>query len=599
MLVQQGRRAAALLVMLAAVAFGVGCGEPPAPANPPLGSALENFVARYAREHPVWATAAGIHLDDHRLDDLSEAAIRARIAWLHAARRDFERFTPATLGADERVDRDVVVGRIDADLFDLEELRTWQTDPLAYTRLAADAVQSLLVRDSAPLETRLTAVGARLERVPALLAQARANLQHPPRVRVEAAQRQCAALEDFTRQGKPAVLTPGLAPPLATDLRAAAAVAAAALARFDAWLTEDLLRRADGDFRLGRAMFDRRLGVELQTEWTSDEIRRRAEMEVQQLRRRMYDVALPLWQQGHPNRRAPAPDRDAGLDSVVVPVLEFLAADHPQPDEILATCAGAVDSLTRFFTRTHLVELDPQMRLAVEWTPPFARGVTVAGLDFPGRLDGALLAAFRVQPVPADWPPALVASFLREYNRPMLQVLSMHEAVPGHFVQLCRARHCPHPVRDLFANGTFAEGWAVYAEDFTLDAGYGGGDPRLRLAQLKFALRSALNAILDVGVHCDGMAEPQALALLEQFGFQEETAARAKWLRVQLSAAQLCTYFVGLSEIRSLEAADRERAGAGWSRPEFVARLLAHGSPPVRDLRELLMAGSGGGRSSE
>ena len=446
----------------------------------------------------------------------------------------------------------------------------------------------LLVHDTLPLETRLGAVAARLRDVPRLLLQAQANLQHPSRIQVEAALRQCAVLEELVQQGVLAAVTPDVSPTIATEVRTASSLAASALVRFDTWLAEDLLRRADGDFRLGRERFDRRLQAELQTELASEEIRRRAETEVEQLRRRMYDVALPLWQENHRGYRAPAPGRAAGIDSVVGPVLESIAADHPRPEEIRQACASAVDSLTRFYARTQLVELDPGRHLAVEWTPPFARGGTVAGLDPRARWTLLLPVVFYVQPVPEDWTPELVASYLREYNRSMLQVLTMHEAVPGHFVQLCHARRSPHVVRELFANPAFVEGWAVYAEALTLDAGFGGGDPRLRLAQLKFALRSALNAVLDVAVHCDGMGEREALALLQRAGFQEEAEARAKWLRVQLSAGQLCAYFVGLTAIRHLEASDRAHAGPSWSQREFVARLLAQGSPPVRDLQELL-----------
>jgi hypothetical protein len=273
---------------------------------------------------------------------------------------------------------------------------------------------------------------------------------------------------------------------------------------------------------------------------------------------------------------------------VVGATLSAIAADHPRTTELRVACARAVDSLVAFCSRTRIVDLDRNRSLVVEWAPGFTSGGPAAGIDPPGRLDGPLPVTFHVQPVPEEWTPGLVTSYLREYNRSMLQVLAMHEAVPGHFVQFCLAGRCSHVVRDLFANSAFVEGWASYAEELTLDAGYGNGDPRLRLVQLKLALRAALNAVLDVGAHCDGMQEAEALALLRRVGFQEEAEASAKWVRVQLSSAQLCTYFVGLEEIRALEAEDRARGGPGWCRQEFVRRLLAHGSTPVRDLRELL-----------
>jgi uncharacterized protein (DUF885 family) len=582
------RRPSAFLFSLAVAAALAGCAEAPAPPAKPLAAALDAFVTRYASEHPVWATNAGMHGEDGRLDDLSPAAIASRLAWLRATRREFEGFADSTLTSDERVDQHVILARIDADCFDLEELRAWQTSPLLYTRLVAEGVQPLLSSEPAMLDARLAALGARLRQVPASLARARTNLQHVPRVQVDAALRQCAALEDLVGDGVTAAVVPAAAPARAAEVQDAARTAAAAIADFESWLAGILEGRADGDFRLGRERFERRLCVEVQTDWTADEVRQRATQEAQALRVRMYEVALPLWRREHGGHLAPSPATAAGLDSVIVPVLDGIAADHPAPGEILATCTSAVDSLTRFFTRSGLVQQDTCAPLVVAWAPPFARGVTIAGLAPAGRFENARQAAFLVQPVPADWPPPLVNSLLREYNRPTLQVLAMHEAVPGHYVQLCQARRCPHAVRDLFANGAFVEGWAVYAEDFALAAGYGDGDARLRLAQLKFALRSALNAVLDVAVHCDGMTEPQAIALLDQVGFQEEAEARAKWLRVQLSAGNLCTYFVGYASLRDLEGMDRQRAGPAWSRADFVARLLAHGAPPVRELGALL-----------
>jgi uncharacterized protein (DUF885 family) len=216
--------------------------------------------------------------------------------------------------------------------------------------------------------------------------------------------------------------------------------------------------------------------------------------------------------------------------------------------------------------------------------------LAIAGIDPPGALDPALPVSLQVQPVPGDWSPEQVESFLNEYNRTMLQVLVMHEAMPGHFVQLCHARRTSHRVRNVFANDAFVEGWAVYAERLVMDAGYDGADVRLRLTACKLYLRTVLNARVDVGVHCEGMTEDEVIGMLVQEGFQEPTEARAKWTRAQLGATQLASYFVGLQEIEDLEAEDRAAVGALWTRRDFVDRLLAHGSPSVADLRLLLAA---------
>lgn len=578
-------------LVLGLVAVTGGCRRGPAPASTGLGASITAFLANEYRERPVWGTQVGFHAVDSRLDDYSSSSVAARAQWLREEQRVFEAYDPAQLSPDDRVDRDVVLGRIASELFDLEARRTWKTNPFLYTQLAGDAIHALLARDYAPLSVRLVAARDRLRLLPRLLQQARANVEHPSRVHTEAALRQTDAVIRVVQHDlMQAASGARVSSDLARELRGAAGPALAALEAYQQYLADDLLPRSDGDFRLGRERFDLALRADLQTDMTSADIRARAEAEEKLVRRAMYDVALPLWRAASPGAQPPTPDSDSGIQATVAPILLQIAADHPKPEALLETCRAAVDSLTRFVERTGIVKLDAASDLLVDWTPDFARGMTVAGLEPPGPLEGSLRSAYWVQAVPSDWTPQQTVSFLREYNRPMLQVLSMHEAVPGHYVQHCHARRCPRMVRNVCSSGVFEEGWAVYAEALAVDAGYEKDDPRVRLEQLKFRLRSILNARLDIGVHCDGLQEAEAMAMLKHEGFQEESEARGKWLRAQLTATQLCTYFVGLEEIRDLEAADRTRVGAAWSKRDFVERLLAHGSPPVRDLRLLLLS---------
>ncbi|MBL4684962.1 MAG: DUF885 domain-containing protein, partial [Nannocystaceae bacterium] len=301
-------------------------------------------------------------------------------------------------------------------------------------------------------------------------------------------------------------------------------------------------------------------------------------------------------------------------------VLEALAVDHVTPPRLRDRIEANLERLHDFVVEQRLVSMDDDEVLQVIWTPPHQRGVFIAGLAAPGPLDAAnkpgLPSFYLVQPVPEDWPAAYRESFLREYNNFMLEILSIHEAIPGHFVQLYFAKREPSKIRKILANGAFVEGWAVYAEKFMTDAGYAGlgpapdaerpheipkrtwavmQDPQLRtkaivLHGLKFYLRSITNAILDHSIHAGSMTEEEAVNLMVQRSFQQEGEARSKWIRAQVTSTQLSTYFVGAQAWHRLRNAARSRAGEAFDVQAFHDAALSHGAPPVHRLPELMWA---------
>jgi hypothetical protein len=281
----------------------------------------------------------------------------------------------------------------------------------------------------------------------------------------------------------------------------------------------------------------------------------------------------------------------AGPD-VVRQVLDRLAEDVPDDATILGFCRDALAAQIAFVTDRRLVTVydDPVELIPM---PEIDRGVAVAYCDSPGPLEPAPLPTFiAVSPTPADWPPERVASFYREYNRHLVHNLMVHEAMPGHYLQLQHSRRFAGSrtsIRSALRSGSFVEGWAVYAERVMAEQGYpGDGDPRaVRMQQLKMQLRTIINAILDASIHEHGMTETEAMALMTGRGHQEEGEAAGKWRRAQLTSAQLSTYYVGYTEVSDL-AGDLRAADPGLTDREVHDRMLAHGSPPARLLRQLL-----------
>jgi hypothetical protein len=277
---------------------------------------------------------------------------------------------------------------------------------------------------------------------------------------------------------------------------------------------------------------------------------------------------------------------------VVRQVLDRLGQDAPTDENILALCRDALTAQTAFVEERRIVTVHDDPVEVIEM-PEVDRGVAVAYCDSPGALEAVLMPTFiAVSPTPAGWTPERVASFYREYNRHMLQGLMIHEAMPGHYLQLQHSRRFSGgstPVRAALRSGSFVEGWAVYVERIMTEHGYPGeGDPRqVRMQQLKMQLRMTINAILDARVHAHGMAEAEAMALMTGRGHQEESEAAGKWRRALLSSAQLSTYYVGYTEVSDL-AAELKAAGPDLPEREIHDRMLAHGSPPVRYLRPLI-----------
>jgi uncharacterized protein (DUF885 family) len=536
-----------------------------------------------AERHPDLATSLGDHRFDDRLPDPSVAALaderRALDGW--AARLDA--LDPGALSAEHRIDAAMMADSVARRVFELDALAEHTWNPLLAN--PGRAIYQLLARDFAPLPGRLASVAGRLAEVPAVLAEARRQLGALPRVHLETAIGQFDGTIALVSNKIDEALTaePGCEPQLA-QVRPAALEA---LAEHRAWLSARLSSAAPGpdgdrDPRIGPELFARKLSLTLSAAADADAILARALADLDRVSEQIAELAASI------AGSAPGP-------SVVREVLDRLAEDVPDDATILGFCRDALAAQIAFVTGRELVSVydDP---VEVIPMPEIDRGVAVAYCDSPGPLEPAPLPTFiAVSPTPADWTPQRVASFYREYNRHMVHNLMVHEAMPGHYLQLQHSRRFAGSrtaIRAALRSGSFVEGWAVYAERIMAEQGYrGDGDPRaVRMQQLKMQLRTIINAILDARVHGHGMTEAEAMALMTERGHQEEGEAAGKWRRALLTSAQLSTYYVGYTEVSDL-ARDLRSAGPGLADREVHDRMLAHGSPPARLLRTLILPG--------
>jgi uncharacterized protein (DUF885 family) len=523
-----------------------------------------SYIDDLMRHRPDTATELGDHRFDGLLPDRSEAALADERRGLDGFAARLTALDLMALPPELRVDAAMMADDVARRLLEIEELREHTWNPLLAN--PGQAAYMLLARDYAPLPERLCSLAGRLDAVPDSLATARASLGLMPKVHLE------TAITQFG--GTIALLTEEVDRALAVapspEVEKARPAALAALAAHRDWLAARSAGQEFADPRLGPELFARKLSLTLSAAADADAILARAEADLERITEEITRVA-------------------AGLGGTPRAVLAALAAAAPDEATILAFCADALAAQTAFVAEHNLITLydDPVELIDM---PEINRGVAVAYCDPPGPLETTPLPTFiAVSPTPADWPADRVASFYREYNRHMVHNLMVHEAMPGHYLQLQHGRRFTGatPVRAALWSGSFVEGWAVYAEELMADHGYPGEhDPAaVRMQQLKMQLRMVINAILDARVHAHGMTEAEAMALMMERGFQEEGEAAGKWRRAQLTSAQLSTYYVGYTEVSDLAA---ELMKGGLNARTAHDSMLAHGNPPVRLLRTLL-----------
>src|SRR5690606_24169321 len=537
--------ACALLLAWAAAAAA-------SPADEAFEALARDWLDDLPEFSPVTATGIGDHRFDHVLDEVDAAARerRRRLYRDYLARLDAIDWT--ALGRANQVDAELLRVELESGLWSLEVLQEWAWNPLLYVNLAGNSLYGLMARDFAPLEERLLDAAARLAQFPRFLAQVRETLEpaRVPKVHAETALSQ--------NQGINAIIDTMIVPhagslpePHAERLKAAIATARDALAEHQAWLSTRLVGNAKGDFRLGARLFDQKLKYTLHSPLSRREIRRRAEHEYVAVRDEMYRISKEIYAKQHPYTSFPD-DPDEAFKQVVIRAALQQAYQHlPEPDRIVDIARETLEQATAFVREKDLVSV-PDDPIEIIVMPEYQRGVAVAYLDPPGPLDEGQKSFYAVAPLPADWSEEQVLSFLREYNLYSIHNLTLHEAMPGHYLQLAHSNRYPSILRAVLWSGPFVEGWAVYAERIAIDAGYLDEDPLMRLINLKWYLRTVTNAIIDQAIHVEGMTRDEALRLMIEGAFQEEREAAGKWTRAQLTSTQLSTYFVGYQEHRDM-----------------------------------------------
>ena len=549
----------------------------------------EQYIDQFPPLHPVAATALGDHRFDDRIDEVGPDAVAKEVAFCKQYLERLRRISRDELSRANQVDYSLLSHKLEARIFSLETLREWEWNPTVYTGLAGSSVYSLMAREFAPREQRLNHVAKRLEQFPRLFKQIQATLipKLSPQIHAETAVKQ--------NRGVISILKNMVEPHIATlpgDERTrlidAIDLAKAVVDEHQKWLENEVLPNASGDFRLGVEKYDRKLFFTLNSSLTRQQVLERAQSELKRVREEMHSISKEVYRKTYPFTTFPPNPSPEHQQAIIRAGLELAYRDVPAADEIVATAKKSLAETTAFVRERDLVTV-PDDPLEIIVMPEFQRGVSLAYCDSPGALDVGQKTFYAVAPLPKHWDDKQINSFLREYNIRSIHDLTIHEAMPGHFLQLAHSNRYSGKLRAVLSSGTFIEGWAVYTEQVMADEGFLDHDPLMKLIALKWYLRGIANAILDQAIHTVGFTRDQAMKLMMEDTFQEEREAAAKWVRAQLTSAQLSTYFVGYQEHVDMRKAIEESWGDSFQLKRYHDTVLSYGSPPVKYVKALVL----------
>ncbi|OBU50855.1 DUF885 domain-containing protein [Stenotrophomonas maltophilia] len=538
---------------------------------------------------PVSATQIGDHRYDSEIDDLSAAGQQKTVAAYKALLGELDRIDVAKLGRENQVDAAILRNQLQSEIWNAEVLQSGKWDPQLYNGIAGSAIYGLMAREFAPLPERLKSATARMEKLPAIFAQARENLDpaRVPKIHAETVAKQNKGILSIVDT----FITPHIGElPQADQQRLQAAIDGLkkAVDEQQTWLDKTLVPNAKGDFRIGAEKYDQKLKFALSSSLSRQEIGERARAELKRVREDMYGIAQTVLKDKPGAPEMPAQPTDEQQQKAIEAALELAYADKPARDKVVDDAKAALDQSTAFVREHDLMTL-PDAPVDIILMPEFQRGVAVAYCDSPGPLDKNLKTFYAVSPIPDDWNDKQVDSFLREYNSRMIHLLSIHEGTPGHYLEGWHSAKFPSTLRAVLRSGLFAEGWAVYTERMMQEQGYLDNDPLFHLVQLKFYLRTISNAILDQGVHVDNWDREKAMHLMTHDAFQQESEAAGKWVRAQLTSAQLPTYFVGAQEHFDTRKAMQDKLGDTFNLKAYHDQMLSYGAPPVRFAHQLML----------
>ena len=581
-----------LPVAIAAIAWSCGGDNKSVPASnersasrdKQFDSYKETFVEDLWRVYPDWATGQGYHKYDSVLRIPDEATRQMELAFTRAHLDSLKNFKLDDLSSTNKIDYYLIENQLKGTEWAINKQRSFEWNPSAYN--LGESFFMILSGKHASLEERLRMIYLKLANVPAYYEAAKQNIKTPTIEHTDLAISQVrGSVSVFGQSILDSLKSVKIGAHESQAIEARVNDAVKAINGYADWLEKEvkpkLTKETARSFRLGKELYDEKFAFDIQSGFTPEQVYQKALARKAELHKEMYKLTQKLWD-------FPPSTKQTDTLEMIKMMIEKLSVKHVHRDSFQAAIEKQIPELTDFINKKGLVTLDPSKPLVVRREPDYMAGVAGASISAPGPYDKGGNTYYNVGSL-SGWTAKEAESYLREYNHYILQILNIHEAIPGHYTQLVYSNQSPSIIKSIFGNGAMIEGWAVYTERMMLEEGYGNNDPAMWLMYYKWHLRTVCNTILDYSVHVLGMTEKDAMDLLVNQAFQEQAEAKGKWRRVTLTSVQLCSYFTGYTEIFELREELKAKMGDKFKLKEFHEKFLSYGSAPVKYIRELML----------
>jgi len=536
---------------------------------------VDDYFNAYFEWNPSTATSLGIHDYDNKLEDYSAAGFGKRIEKLKRLQAKLSS-VPSSRTPDEAIDLELLDNQIRAELLDIETLQTWRHNPMNYVSTPGNAIDNLMKRSFAPKPDRLRSIVSRLNAVPAMIDAMKQNVDNPPHEFTDLAFRIAHGSVGFFKESVAdwAKDAAGDDAALLNEFNAANTAAANALNDAANWLETVLLPKSKGSYAIGADNFSRKLLYEEMVDTPLDRILSIGEKNLEKDYNDFIDTA-----------------RKIDPEKTPAEVMKWLSDQHPTEESLISDARRTIEGIIQFIKDNKIVSIPSEVRPTITETPPYARLGTFASMDTPGPYETKAAEAFYyVTPPEKDWDAKHKEEHLRSYNPPVMEIISIHEAYPGHYIQFLNAKEFPTKTRKLIACGTNAEGWAHYAEQMMVEEGFGNSDPRARLAQLQESLVRDARYVVGIKLHTAGWTVEQGAKFFQDKAFQEPATAFEEARRGAYNPTYLY-YTLGKLQIYKLREDYRKAKGSGYTLQGFHDEFVRQGSIPIKLIRRILLPG--------
>jgi uncharacterized protein (DUF885 family) len=550
--------------------------------NKNFDSFKETFIEALWKTYPGWASEVGYHKYDSVLVIPNSASRTTQLTFAGDQLKNLTQFDVGKLSDNNKTDYYLIDNFLKSVQWNINEEKSYEWKPSTYN--VSESFATMLINNYDSLDTRLHHFGLKLAAVPAYYEAAKHNIKNPTKEHTQLAiDQNLGGVSVFESDLKSALEKSKLSETEKQAITNRAGEAVKAIKDFTDWL-KNLDNQTPRSFRLGKELYPKKFEYDIQSAYSVEQVYEKAIARKKFLHEKMTELAGQLWPKYMGTEKKPE-DRLTMIKTVI----DKISLTHVAPDSFQTAIEKQIPELTKFVNEKKLLYLDPSKPLVVRKEPDYMAGVAGASITSPGPYDKNGNTYYNVGSL-SGWDKDRAESYLREYNYYLLQVLNIHEAIPGHYAQLVYSNQSPSIIKSIFSNGAMIEGWAVYTELMMLENGYGNNQPELWLMYYKWNLRTVCNTILDISVHTKDMTQEDALNLLINEAFQQQAEAQGKWKRVSVTSVQLCSYFTGFTEIYDLREEMKQRQGDKFDLKTFHEKFLSYGSAPVKYIKAMMIA---------